>query len=389
VTRSYFVACTLGLEPAVVAELQELGITGEAARGGVRFAGSRRDGYAAALWLRSAVHVQEEILAGPVASPEGLYDLVASVDWSRHLDPSLTLAVDATLRDAGLTHSKYAALRVKDAIVDQFRARTGRRPSVDVEVPDLPLKLVIRRDQAILYRSLAAGSLHKRGWRPIQVKSPLNEATAAGLLRLTGWDRRSPLIDPMCGSGTFPIEAALLASERAPGLGREFAFTRWPDFDAAAWRDLVADAERRRRSTLPFPILGADRHDGALRIARDSARRAGVADLVRFARADVGALDPGFAPAIVVVNPPYGERLGTGDDLVGSWRALGRFLHERCAGAVAWVLSGSPELTRHLGLRASQRIPVRNGPLDCRWLRYEIQGSGESWGGSGAPRPSP
>lgn len=373
--RRYFVACTLGLEPAVAAELTELGVRAPVLRrGGVGFLGDRRQGYAAALWLRSAIHVQEELTTGSARSPEELYALASSIDWRDHLDHTRTLAVDAAVRDSAITHSKYAALKVKDAIVDQLRARTGVRPNVDTEQPDLPLRLVIRRDQVVLYRSLAAGSLHKRGWRPVQVRSPLNEATAAGLLRLTGWDRQSPVVDPMCGSGTFPIEAALVAIDRAPGLGRRFAFESWPDFDAAAWRELVSDAERRVRRTLPFPILGADAHPGAIAIARDSAARAGVGSLVRFEVRSAADLTPAFAPALVVTNPPYGERLGDGDELHQSWRALGRFLHERCHGAVAWVLSGNPELTRALGLRASRRIPVWNGPIECRWLSYEIRG---------------
>ncbi len=172
------------------------------------------------------------------------------------------------MRDSRVTHSGIAALTVKDAIVDQFRARRGARPNVNVDDPDLPLKLVIRRDVAALYRDLSGASLHKRGWRPIQVKSPLNEALAAGLLLLTGWDRASPLVDPMCGSGTFLIEAAHLAMDRAPGLERAFAFQRWPDFDAAAWDRLVADARRAH----PAPPPSSSRAPTGTR-ARSSSRQ--------------------------------------------------------------------------------------------------------------------
>jgi putative N6-adenine-specific DNA methylase len=372
--RRYFAACTLGVEEALAGELRALGAGAPEVRpGGVTFAGDVRLGYAANLWLRSAIYVQEEALRGPARSPEELYALVRGMDWSALLRVEQTLSVDAAVRDSRITHSKYAALKVKDAIVDQFRERTGRRPSVDVEAADLPLKLVIRRDEAVLYRNLSGAPLHKRGWRPALVRSPLNEATAAGLLLLTGWDRRSPLADPMCGSGTFLIEAALLAADMAPGARRVFPFETWPDFDAPAWQALRADAERRAQPSLPFVLEGADRHDGALALARRSAAAAGVAALVRFTRAQARDWAPAVPPRVVVVNPPYGERLGEGEDLVQSWRDLGSFLH-RCQGATAWVLSGNPELTRHLGLRASRKLVVRNGPIDCRWLRYDVAG---------------
>jgi putative N6-adenine-specific DNA methylase len=289
------------------------------------------------------------------------------------MDVGQTLAVDASVRDSEITHGKYAAQRVKDAIVDQFRDRTGARPSVDTRRPHLPLKLALIRNTASLYLNLSGASLHKRGWRPIQVKSPLNESTAAGLLVLSGWDPSTPLVDPMCGSGTFVIEAAAMAADRAPGLRRRFAFESWPDFDARLWRALVEEAEKRARDRLPFTIEGADRHGGALSLASRGAREAGVGGLVRFVQSDVRAYAPRNDARFAVVNPPYGERLGRGEDLRDSWDGLGNFLHRRMRGGEAWVLSGNRELPRRLGLRASRRIPVRNGPLDCRWLRYEVR----------------
>jgi putative N6-adenine-specific DNA methylase len=371
---TYFAACTLGLEEALVSELKALGALEIQARpGGVTFGGDRRLGYAANLWLRSAIRVQEQLLLAPAGGREALYAAVASVDWRRYLGVDQTLAVDASVRDSVITHSGFAALTAKDAIVDQFRTALGRRPSVDVSAPDLPLKLVLKKDVLTLYRNLSGTSLHKRGWRPVQVKSPLNEATAAGILILSGWDRASALADPMCGSGTFLIEAALLAADRAPGLQRGFAFERWPDFDAALWSELRAQAAARARDTLPFPLEGADRHEGAVSIARQSAQAAGVAGLVRLRVAGAAEWQPACTPAVVYCNPPWGERLGEGEDLLQSWRDLGRFLHQRCAGGRAFVLCGNPELTRHLGLRAARRWPVMNGPIDCRLLEYELR----------------
>ncbi|HTE05907.1 MAG TPA: THUMP domain-containing protein [Planctomycetota bacterium] len=379
----YFAPCTLGVEAALAAELAELGAQEIATRpGGAAFVGDRRLGYAANLWLRSAIRVQDLLLRAPARGKDELYAAVGRIDWSEHMRLDQTLAVDASVRDSELTHSGFAGLTVKDAIVDQFRARTGERPNVNADDPDLPIKLVVKNDAITLWRNLSGESLHKRGYRPVQVKSPLNEATAAGLLRLSGWDRASPIVDPMCGSGTLLIEAALLAADRAPGMNRRFAFERWPDLDAELWRGVQAEARARAKPTLPFTIEGADRHGGAISIAEKSAHDAGVAGLVRFSTADAADWTPvaaikhagGQGPALTVItNPPYGERIGEGEDLAGSWRALGRFLNERCRGGHAFVLSGNPDLPRHLGLHASRQIPVMNGPIECRLLEYELR----------------
>lgn len=370
----YYAACTLGLEEVLERELAALGANELARRrGGVEFLGDQALGYRCCLWLRSATRVQEELLRRPVHDPRELYAAVAELDWSTLMRVQQTLAVDASVRDSGITHSQYAALVVKDAIVDQWKNKVGTRPNVDVDAPDLPIKLSLRQDEMRLYRELSGESLHKRGYREIQVKSPLNEATAAGLLLLAGYDGSGVLVDPMCGSGTFLIEAALIALDRAPGLKRRFAFENWPDLDRAAWSGLRADARARCKSVIEGKLVGADRHPGALELARLSAENAGVSEHIRLFRATAGEFVPPDPPTFVIVNPPYGERLGEGDDLTASWRELGKFLHERCAGAEAFVLSGSPELTRNLGLRSAQRWPVMNGPIECRLVRYEVR----------------
>ena len=369
----YFAPCTLGLEEVLRGEIDALGAEwSEVRRGGVTFGGDRRLGYAANLWLRTAIRVQEEIARGSARTEDELYSFIQEVDWSRFMSNDHTFAVDASVRDSGVTHSKYAALKVKDAIVDQFRDRTGKRPNVDTSAPDVPIKLALIRNRATLYRNMAGDSLHKRGWRPIQVKSPLNESLAAGLLMLSGWDRASALADPMCGSGTLLIEAAHLATDRAPGLMRVFAFELWPDYDEALWSELRREAEARVQRTLPFSIKGNDHHRGAISLARLAADAAGVDHLVHFSTGDAREFRPGAATTHVVTNPPYGQRLGTEEETRESWTSLGNFLHDQCRGATAHVLCGNPTLARLLGLRASKKTPVMNGPIDCRWLRYEI-----------------
>jgi putative N6-adenine-specific DNA methylase len=370
----YYAPCTLGLETTLLAELEALGAPWcREHRGGVAFGGDRRLGYLANLWLRSAIRVQEKLFQGKVRDDRDLYRLVQRVDWSKYMTLDHTLAVDASVRDSGITHSQFAARRVKDAVVDQFRDRVGARPDVDASAPDLPLKVTILRNIATIYRNMSGDSLHKRGWRPIQVVSPLNEALAAGLLIMSGWDGRSTLVDPMCGSGTFVIEAACMASGRAPGLQRMFSFETWPDLDQKLWEELRGDAQSRVLPSLDFVCEGADRHSGALALARKAAEAAGVGDLVRFTQADARDFEPAEQPVQVVANPPYGQRMGEGDDLRDSWSALGNFLHGQCRGATAHVLCGNPELPRLLGLRASRKMPVMNGPIDCRWLRYDVR----------------
>lgn len=373
----FHATCAPGLEQVLAAELRALGADRvEPGRGGCTFAGEPALGYGCCLWLRSAVRVQEELQRGPVRDRDDLYRLAHSVDWSRSITPRQTLAVDAAVRDSFANDTRFPALVVKDAVCDQFRARTGARPGVDRQEPDLPIKLVLRRHEAILYRDLGGAPLHKRGYRPIQHRSPLNEALAAGLLLLGEVDVHGPLCDPMCGAATFLIEAAWLRADRAPGLLRSFAFERFADCDRGVWQRLFDDAEARAAAGAARrgpKLHGNDRHAGALSLAAAAVAAAGLRDTIGLHEGDAAAWVPPEPPAAVVANPPWGERLDDEpEELIASWRALGRFLHARLHGGPAFVLSGNPELTRHLGLRAARRLPVRNGPVDCRWLRYDV-----------------
>jgi 23S rRNA G2445 N2-methylase RlmL len=309
---SYYAACSIGLEQILADELAAIGADHiDVRRGACAFAGEPVVGYRACLWLRSAVRVQEELIRGPARDRDALYRLASDVPWWRSIDDRGTVAVDASVRDSFANDTRFPALVVKDAICDQFRARTGARPNVERDRPDLPLKLVLHADEAILYRELGGEPLHKRGYRLIQHKSPLNEATAAGLLQLTDWDRRAPLCDPMCGSATFLIEAAWLATDRAPGLGRSFAFEHWRDTDQTAWQQVYDDAEARAaKGQDKLPVLrGNDRHAGALSIAEKALAGAGLTGKIELTRGDARDFTPPSKLGMVVTNPPYGERL--------------------------------------------------------------------------------
>ncbi|MBI3273296.1 MAG: RNA methyltransferase [Planctomycetes bacterium] len=371
--REYFVACPPGLDGVVAGELAALGATDRQLLGtGVRCMADAGMRYRANLWLRAAIRVLEPVLKADTPDPKALYEAVRSIDWSRYMSGRQTLSVDCRVQDSALTHSKYAALTVKDAIVDQFRDRTGSRPNVDTQAADLPLHLYVHRNRATLSLDTSGTTLHKRGYRGAMVRSPLNEALAAGILYLTRWDRASALADPMCGSGTLPIEAAMLAARRAPGLLRtRFPFEGWPDFDAAAWSTARAEARALALPELPFPLYASDHHAGALDLARQAARAAGVEPLVRFTVADVGEFAAEAPLRMMVLNPPYGERLDAETDLPELYRKLGGAFR-RFPGATAWVLSGNASLTRFLGMRATKQVKLLNGTIECRLLRYEV-----------------
>jgi putative N6-adenine-specific DNA methylase len=376
VTRArYFATCARGIEPILTEELRDLGADDVApGRGGVHFAGDRALLYRANLWLRTAIRVLWPILEAPVTSPEELYTAVQTVDWSRYLTPEHTLAVDCNVRDSQITHSKYAALKTKDAICDQFVERVGRRPSVDVNEPMVGLNLHIFRDQAVLSLESSGESLHKRGYRPILTRAPLNEALAAALVLLTGWKGDTPFMDPLCGSGTLPIEAAWIALCRPPGLTRRrFGFQGWMDFDIGLWTRLRDEARRGVRKHFPAPILGSDARRDAITFARTNARAAGIGHLLQF---QIKALQdfrpPPGPPGTILCNPPYGERLGEEKELRGLYRTLGEGFQQHCRGWHAFVFTGNAALAREIGLSPLEQVPLFNGKIPCRLLRFEV-----------------
>jgi putative N6-adenine-specific DNA methylase len=342
-------------------------------RGGVQFAGDLALLYQANLWLRTAIRVLRPILEATVTSPDELYDAVRGLDWSQYLTPDHTLAVDCNVRDSHITHSKYAALRTKDAICDQFVERAGRRPSVDVEEPMVGLNLHIHRDHAVLSLESSGESLHKRGYRPILTKAPLNEALAAALVLRTGWRGDVPFADPLCGSGTLPIEAAWLALRRPPGLTRKrFGFQGWLDYDVGMWTALRDEARQQVLRQLPAPILGSDLRGDAVSFSITNARAAGIGHLLRFDKRDVRDFQPPAAPGVLVCNPPYGERIGEEKELRWLYRLLGEVFSQRCQGWTCWVFTGNPRLAQAIGLTPDEEVPLYNGKIPCRLLKFRI-----------------
>jgi putative N6-adenine-specific DNA methylase len=340
-------------------------------RGGVAFAGDKSVLYKANLWLRTAVRVLRPILEAPVTTPEELYAAVQTIDWEEILTPAHTLAVDCNVRDSRITHSQYAARVVKDAICDQFVARRGRRPSVDPERPMVGLNLHIHKDDSVLSLDSSWDSLHKRGYRPILTKAPLNEALAAAIVLRTGWRGEAPFIDPLCGSGTLPIEAAWIALDRPPGLTRRhFGFMGWMDYEVRLWTQLRDEARDNVRKRLEHPVVGSDERRDAIEHARRNARAAGVGNLVQFDVRDVRDFAPDHETGVLVCNPPYGERIGEEKGLRSLYRTLGD-VFRRLPGWRVWMFTGNSRLAALIDLPRAAEVPLFNGRIPCRLIQFD------------------
>jgi putative N6-adenine-specific DNA methylase len=373
-TTVFFATSAKGLEEVLAGELRALGVSDvRPGTGGVHFRGSRADGYRACLWLRTANRVLQPLETFACQSAEQLYEGVRNCPWEELLTPEMTLALDANVRDSALTHSRYVALKGKDAIVDRLRDHYGRRPDIDPAAPDLPVNLHLAGNHCTVSLDLAGEGLHRRGYRLERTVAPLRETLAAGLLLLSGWDGTTPFVDPMCGSGTLPIEAALLATNTAPGLARSVAFQKWPGFDAHAWQSLRDEAHQLRRPA-SAALVGADRDPRALRAADDNASRlpAATASTITWKRTAFAALPPPVPSGVLLFNPPYGERLKGDESLETLHREIGDTLKQRWTGWTAWLLTGNLDAAKRIGLKATRRIPLWNGPLECRLLKYEL-----------------
>ena len=360
-----------GLEGVLADELAELGAEDiQPGRRMCSFRGDQRLMYRANVECRTAVRVLKPIARFPADGTEALYRRVGRTNWTKHLEPEGTLAIDPVTSGRVFTNSLYAAQVAKDAIVDQMRRRTGQRPSVDLVDPDLRINLHIDQKRVTVYLDASGESLHKRGYRQAAGEAPLNEVLAAGILRLTGWDRTSALVDFMCGSGTILIEAALLARRIAPGtIRRRFGYMRWRDFDASLHAQVMEAARQRELASLSFPIAGSDCDAEMIAAAQDNAQRAGVGDDIDWRVQDFGEAAPPAEAGTLVTNPPYDERLKMAE-IVAFHRRIGDVLKHRWAGYTAWLLAGNLEAAKFVGLRPGARLRLFNGPIECRLLKF-------------------
>ena len=370
------------LETLLADELRQLGAEDVAeTHGGVRFTGPLAMAYRVCLWSRVASRVLLVLEQFPAATPEALYEGVRKIAWSEHLDLGSTFAVDCHVSHSQITHSHFGALKIKDAVVDQFRDELGERPSVDIEHPAVRINAYLYRDQATLSLDLSGDSLHRRGYRQEGGAAPLKENLAAAVLLRAGWPEIAKgggaLVDPMCGSGTLPIEGAWMAADWAPGLLRaHWGFLGWGQHDPGLWQRLIEEAETRRTAGLArLPdIRGYDKDPQAVQVARSNLARAGLQGHVQFERRDLRECAPVSQGqlGLLVANPPYGERLGTDSDLPLLYSVLGDTLKTRFQGWRAAVLTGNPDLGKGMGLRARRFHTLFNGPIECRLLHFEV-----------------
>jgi 23S rRNA (guanine2445-N2)-methyltransferase / 23S rRNA (guanine2069-N7)-methyltransferase len=385
--RKFFATCPKGLEYLLVDELKALAAAEvHEALAGVHFSGGLDAGYRACLWSRLASRVLMPIAEFPVSDGDTLYRGALDIDWSTHLDVNASFAVDAVGSTTGLTHSQFAALRVKDAIVDQFRDKTGSRPNVDTDQPALRVNLLLRRGQAILSIDFAGTPLHQRGYRLGKGIAPLKENLAAGMLLRAAWPATyaagGGLVDPMCGSGTLLIEAALMVADVAPGLRRDyFGFYGWRGHDAALWKILRDEAQTRATTgaqSLRSVFFGFDRDPSILNEAVRNAQLAQMSGFIHLGKQSLDHLQRPqelSIPGLVICNPPYGERMGAETGIADLYRLLGQTLKTQFPGWRASVITSDEELGRAIGLRADKKYRLYNGALECVLLNFDIAGA--------------
>lgn len=377
-----------GLEEVLAGEITALGGNDiEIGRRAVSFTGDKGLLYRANLWLRTASRVLVPIATFRANDADEVYAEVKKIDWEQYMDLTTTFSIDATVYSEAFKHSRYVTYKVKDAIADLFNEKYGKRPSVRITDPDLYINVHIAAETVTISLDSSGESLHKRGWRVAQTDAPINEALAAGMLLMAGWQGQSDLYDPMCGSGTLLIEAALIALNIPPGIFRKhFAFENWKDFNKDLFATISEDDSDEREFT--HHIYGSDAGFYAVQAAMKNIRSAGVQRYVDIKQIRIEELkgeklkEEGFDSngALVIINPPYGERLAQDKDVLRLYSDMGKALKFQFTGATAWVISSNEEALKCIGLKPSKKIHLLNGELDCLYNQYELfQGEHKEW----------
>jgi len=371
--QSFFAPCPRGLEGVLCAELEQLGAQAVVATpGGAAFAGPFALCYRVNLESRIASRVLWRVFHGSYRDEQDLYRAAHELPWRDWFAARRTIKVKVSAQHCPLKSLDFVTLRIKDAVCDQFREATGARPSVDTRQPDIRIDAFLDHKDVTLYLDTSGEALFKRGLRKAATDAPLRENLAAGILRLTGWTGQQALLDPMCGGGTILMEAALMARNIAPGLGRRFAFEKLTNFDPRAWRDLCEVSRSRQTAKTPRAIYGSDLEGQALHAARANLEAAGLADAVALKQADVLALKPPSDEGILVTNPPYGVRLGEEEALAEFYPRLGDNLKRNFAGWRAYIFTADLRAPKLIGLAASRRTPLFNGALECRLFEFKL-----------------
>lgn len=371
-----FIAKTItGLEEVLAKELQRLGARDvEQLYRAVAFTGDKGFLYKANFCLHTALRILVPIKSFEVSNEDSLYNAIKNMPWEDYLEATDSLAIDTVLSTRIFNHSQFISQKAKDAIVDRFREKFQVRPNVDLKNPTLRINLHINENICNVSFDSSGESLHKRGYREQTNLAPMNEVLAAGLVKLSGWQKHQPLIDPMCGSGTILIEAALIAANIPPGYFREhFGFMNWKKFmpfDEELWKTITEGVISRIDSS-DIEIIGGELSHNVARKAKENVKLARVEDMVTIRESDMRDFEPPARKGVVIVNPPYGERMDK-DDLTELYKSIGDTFKKKFAGYDCWLITSNKDALKHLGLRTSRRIPVFNGPLECRFVKYEM-----------------
>ena len=371
--EQFFATCPRGLEMILVDELRQLGADKlHAVGGGVQFVGDSLLCYRVNLESRIASRVLWQVAKAGYRGENDVYRTAYAVPWIDWFDAARTIRVDVSATKSPLTSLNFVTLKIKDAVCDKIRQLSQRRPSVDTRDPDIPIQGHLTDREFTLYLDTSGEPLFKRGQRIATGEAPLRENLAAGILRLAGWSPGIPLLDPMCGSGTIVLEAAQIALDILPGLDRHFAFEKFKNFDAQAWRELIRRRTARRKARVALPIFGSDIDGSVLQAARANLAGAGLEQVVSLKRANVLELTAPAKAGIIVSNPPYGVRLGEQQALAEFYPKLGDVLKKQFSGWRAYFLSADMQLPKLIRLAASKRTPLFNGALECRLFEYRM-----------------
>ena len=372
--ENFFSPCPRGLEVVLADELRDLGgVDIVQTGGGVGFRGPFALCYRINLESRIASRVLWRVTHASYRSEEDIYRAARALPWGDWFEARRSILVEINARHCPLKSLDFVTLRIKDAICDHFRDATGIRPDVDKRSPDIRMYGFLTADQFTLYVDTSGEPLFKRGYRDARVDAPLKENLAAGIIRLTGWKTAEPFYDPMCGSGTLVIEAALMARNIAPGGKRKFAFSKLLNFSESEWRRCGERAEAAELPAEPLQIFGSDKYGDVLKTARTNLTQAGLQDAVQLKQVDALEMPAPASNGVMVTNPPYGVRIGEEEDLTAFYPRLGDALKQRFAGWRAYIFSGDPQLLKLIRLSASKRTPLFNGALECRLYEYKIQ----------------
>ena len=372
--NQYFATVARGLEPLVVQELTQLGAKDvEPGFCGAAFKGDRTLLYRVNLWARLPFRILQRLDEFDCETSDDLFAGTQRIDWSQYLKPENTLAVTATGKTGELNHTHFTALQVKNAIVHQQTQDFGQRSDVDTQTPDLRINVHLHDERATISLDSSGDSLHRRGYRPAFGAAPLKESLASALITMSGWEPGQAFFDPLCGSGTLPLEAGLRSLQIAPGLFRErFGFETWLDFDEPLWERLLDEAEAQQKEELAAFVGGSDRDPNILIQAHHNAQQCGLEHLITFQQKELADVEAPTDSGILLCNPPYGERLGKDTDLGKFYKLLGNVLKQRFKGWTAYVLSGNKALSSNIGLKSASRTPVYNGALLCQLMKYEL-----------------